>query len=126
MAFDGFVQTHGSSYALAVLCGAMVVLAILKNGVHYAALYMMAGIRTGVSRDLRQDLYERLLGMPMAWFSESKRGDVMSRFTHDLMEVEHSVIGSLEALLKAPLMIAMKAPGTAERFIRMMMMPAVT
>ena len=105
LAFDGFVQTHGSSYALAVLCGAMVVLAILKNGVHYAALYMMAGIRTGVSRDLRQDLYERLLGMPMAWFSESKRGDVMSRFTHDLMEVEHSVIGSLEALLKAPLMI---------------------
>ena len=105
LAFDGFVQTHGSSYALAVLCGAMVVLALLKNGVHYAALYMMAGIRTGVSRDLRQDLYERLLGMPMAWFSESKRGDVMSRFTHDLMEVEHSVIGSLEALLKAPLMI---------------------
>ena len=104
-AFDAFVQTHGASYALGALCVSMVVLALLKNAVHYAALYVMAGIRTGVSRDLRQDLYEKLLRMPMGWFSESKRGDVMSRFTHDLMEVEHSVIGSLEALLKAPLLI---------------------
>ena len=105
LGFDGFVQREGASVALAVLCGAMVVLALLKNAVQYAALYVMAGIRTGVSRDLRQDLYGKLMSMPMAWFSESKRGDVMSRFTHDLMEVEHSVIGSLEALLKAPLMI---------------------
>ena len=104
-AFDTFVQTHGASYALGALCVSMVALAVLKNAVHYAALYVMAGIRTGVSRDLRQDLYEKLLRMPMGWFSESKRGDVMSRFTHDLMEVEHSVIGSLEALLKAPLLI---------------------
>ena len=104
-AFDTFVQTQGASYALGALCVSMVGLAVLKNAVHYAALYVMAGIRTGVSRDLRQDLYEKLLRMPMGWFSESKRGDVMSRFTHDLMEVEHSVIGSLEALLKAPLLI---------------------
>ena len=104
-AFDTFVQTHGASYALGALCVSMVGLAVLKNAVHYAALYVMAGIRTGVSRDLRQDVYEKLLRMPMGWFSESKRGDVMSRFTHDLMEVEHSVIGSLEALLKAPLLI---------------------
>ena len=104
-AFDTFVQTHGASYALGALCVSMVGLAVLKNAVHYAALYVMAGIRTGVSRDLRQNLYEKLLRMPMGWFSESKRGDVMSRFTHDLMEVEHSVIGSLEALLKAPLLI---------------------
>ena len=105
LGFDGFVQREGASMALAVLCGAMVVLALLKNAVQYAALYVMAGIRTGVSRDLRQDLYGKLMSMPMAWFSESKRGDVMSRFTHDLMEVEHSVIGSLEALLKSPLMV---------------------
>ena len=105
LGFDGFVQREGASVALAVLCGAMVVLALLKNAVQYAALYVMAGIRTGVSRDLRQDLYGKLMSMPMAWFSESKRGDVMSRFTHDLMEVEHSVIGSLEALLKSPLMV---------------------
>ena len=105
LGFDRFVQSEGASVALAVLCGAMVVLALLKNAVQYAALYVMAGIRTGVSRDLRQDLYGKLMSMPMAWFSESKRGDVMSRFTHDLMEVEHSVIGSLEALLKSPLMV---------------------
>ena len=104
-AFDAYVQTEGAGHALGVLCASMVVLAVLKNAVHYAALYVMAGIRTGVSRDLRQSLYNELLSMPMAWFSESKRGDVMSRFTHDLMEVEHSVIGSLEALLKAPLML---------------------
>ena len=103
--FDAYVQTEGAAHALGMLCASMVGLAILKNAVHYAALYVMAGIRTGVSRDLRQSLYARLMDMPMAWFSESRRGEVMSRFTHDLMEVEHSVIGSLEALLKAPLML---------------------
>ena len=103
--FDAFVQENGATQSLALLCGVMVVLAVLKNAVHYAALYVMAGIRTGVSRDLRQGLYEQLMSMPLAWLSESKRGDIMSRFTHDLMEVEHSVIGSLEALLKSPLMI---------------------
>ena len=81
----------------------MVVLAILKNAV-LSSLWRWPW-RTGVSRDLRQELFGKLINMPMAWFSESKRGDVMSRFTHDLIEVEHSVIGSLEALLKAPLMI---------------------
>ncbi|MDA0945963.1 MAG: hypothetical protein RLZZ314_1735 [Bacteroidota bacterium] len=103
--FDLWVQTHGASQALVGLCLTMVVLALLKNAVQYAALYVMAGIRSGVSRDLRQVHYERMLTMPMSWFTESKRGDIVSRFTHDLMEVEHSVIGSLEALLKAPLMI---------------------
>ncbi|MDA0728910.1 MAG: ABC transporter ATP-binding protein [Bacteroidetes bacterium] len=103
--FDLWVQAHGASKALVGLCLTMVVLALAKNAVQYAALYVMAGIRSGVSRDLRQVHYERMLSMPMAWFTESKRGDIVSRFTHDLMEVEYSVIGSLEALLKAPLMI---------------------
>ena len=73
-AFDAYVQTEGAGHALGVLCASMVVLAVLKNAVHYAALYVMAGIRTGVSRDLRQSLYNELMSMPMAWFSESKRG----------------------------------------------------
>ncbi|MDG1673915.1 MAG: ABC transporter ATP-binding protein [Flavobacteriales bacterium] len=104
--FDAFVGNEGKGGALVGLCTAMVVLAILKNAVQYAALYVMSGIRSAVSRDLRQEQYEHMLRMPMTWFTESKRGDVMSRFTHDLMEVEHSVIGSMEALIKAPLMIA--------------------
>ncbi|MDA0939439.1 MAG: ABC transporter ATP-binding protein [Bacteroidetes bacterium] len=104
--FDAFVQEEGAGSALVALCVAMVVLALLKNAVQYAALYVMSGIRSAVSRELRQEQYEHMLRMPMTWFTESKRGDVMSRFTHDLMEVEHSVIGSMEALVKAPLMIA--------------------
>ena len=104
--FDAYVQEEGAGSALVALCVAMVVLALLKNAVQYAALYVMSGIRSAVSRDLRQEQYEYMLRMPMTWFTESKRGDVMSRFTHDLMEVEHSVIGSMEALVKAPLMIA--------------------
>ena len=72
--FDAYVQTEGAAHALGMLCASMVGLAILKNAVHYAALYVMAGIRTGVSRDLRQSLYARLMDMPMAWFSESRRG----------------------------------------------------
>ena len=82
-AFDAYVQSEGAANALGMLCASMVVLAILKNAVHYAALYVMAGIRTGVSRDLRQSLYAQLMDMPMAWFSESTRGmrGVDSRMT---------------------------------------------
>ena len=58
-------------------CVHPLVLALLKNAVHMPYC-VMAGIRTGVSRDLRQSLYNELMNMPMAWFSESKRGDVES------------------------------------------------
>ena len=95
----------GSSYALVVICCSVVVLAILKNLTTYLAMYSLATIRTGVSRDLRNSTYNRLLGKQMNWFTDSRKGDVLSRLTVDLNEVEVSIVGSIEVMFKSPLMI---------------------
>jgi len=73
--------------------------------VNYLSLLSIAHIRTAVSRDLRDRLYRKILDLPVAYFSGERKGDIISRMTNDLMEIEFSVIGTLEALLKAPVMI---------------------
>jgi len=102
---DEFVVTHGQGYALTIMCVAIVILALLKNVVNYISLFSIAKIRTSVSRDLRKKLYNKVLELPVAFFSNEKKGDLISRMTNDLMEIEFSVIGALEALLKSPIMI---------------------
>lgn len=103
--FDQFVAEEGATSALAWICGGIVLITLLKNTIGYFALFSLATIRTGVSRDLRQMLYTKILALPMGWFSESRKGDVISRMTNDLMEVEFSVIGTIEILFKSPIMI---------------------
>ena len=103
--FDFYVAEVGSSHALVVICCSVVVLAILKNLTTYLAMYSLATIRTGVSRDLRNSTYHRLLGKQMNWFTDSRKGDVLSRLTVDLNEVEVSIVGSIELMFKSPLMI---------------------
>ncbi|MDO7741687.1 MAG: ABC transporter transmembrane domain-containing protein, partial [Flavobacteriales bacterium] len=103
--FDQFVAEQGAPAALAWICGGIVVITLLKNTIGYLALFSLATIRTGVSRDLRQMLYSKILTLPMGWFTESRKGDVISRMTNDLMEVEFSIIGTIEILFKSPIMV---------------------
>ncbi|MBL7941581.1 MAG: ABC transporter ATP-binding protein [Flavobacteriales bacterium] len=100
-----FVDTYGQVNALLVMCGAIVILALLKNLVNYFSLLSIAHIRSAVSSDLRSKLYAKILALPVAFFTNERKGDLISRMTNDLMEVEFSVIGTLEALLKSPVMI---------------------
>lgn len=103
--FDGYVLEGGDSRALITVCIVVVVLAVLKNLVSYLAMYSLATIRTGVSRDLRDKMYGRVLGMSMGWFTDSRKGDVLSRLTVDLNEVEVSIVGSIEVMFKSPLIV---------------------
>ena len=103
--FDSYVLEEGDSQALIMVCIAVVVLAVLKNLVSYLAMYSLATIRTGVSRDLRDKMYGRVLGMSMGWFTDSRKGDVLSRLTVDLNEVEVSIVGSIEVMFKSPLIV---------------------
>ncbi len=103
--FDGYVLQEGDSHALIMVCIAVVVLAVLKNLVSYLAMYSLATIRTGVSRDLRDKMYGRVLGMSMGWFTDARKGDVLSRLTVDLNEVEVSIVGSIEVMFKSPLIV---------------------
>jgi subfamily B ATP-binding cassette protein MsbA len=103
--FDNFVLEVGTGQALFIVCITVIILAILKNAVSYLAMYSLATIRTGVSRDLRNKTYTRVLGMSMGWFTDSRKGDVLSRLTVDLNEVEISIVGSIEVLFKSPLIV---------------------
>ena len=103
--FDAFVQSVGAEAALFYICVGIVGVTVLKNAVGYTALFSLATIRTGVSRDLRNAMYVKVLKLPMAWYSEARKGDAISRMTNDLMEVEFSIIGTVEILFKAPIAI---------------------
>lgn len=103
--FDAYVAEVGAMHALVLLCVAIVALAVIKNAVSYAALYSLATIRTGVARDLRKQLYDRLLILPVGWYTDARKGNVMSLMTNDLMEVEFSIIGTVEVLFKSPIML---------------------
>lgn len=104
---DAFVAARGAEQALLWMCGAIAVLALIKNLVTYLSFYSLATIRTGVARDLRRELFDRILALPLGYFTEQRKGDLISRMTNDLMEVEFSVIGTLEVLFKAPIMIVL-------------------
>jgi subfamily B ATP-binding cassette protein MsbA len=103
--FDSFVAAQGKPAALLSLCLGIVGVALVKNLVGYLALFSLATIRTGISRDLRRRLYDKVLSLPVGWFTEARKGDVISRMTNDLMEVEFSIIGTIEILFKSPVMI---------------------
>lgn len=102
---ESYIDTHGQVTALLWMCLGIIVLALLKNLVAYAGVMSIAMIRTAVSRDLRQKLYDKILKLPMAYFSNERKGDLISRMTNDLMEIEFSVIGAIEATFKSPVMI---------------------
>lgn len=104
---DAYVAENGQSAALMWMCVFIVVLALLKNLVGYLALFSLATIRTGVARDLRKKLYQKAVRLPIGYYSDERKGDVISRMTNDLMEIEFSVIGTLEVLVKSPLMIVL-------------------
>lgn len=104
-ALDEYIMEQGAAQALLGLCVGIVVLALLKNLVTYLAFYSLATIRTGVARDLRAQVFNSILALPLGYFTEARKGDLISRMTNDLMEVEFSVIGTLEVLFKAPIMI---------------------
>lgn len=104
-ALNGYVSKHGEINALMLMCGVIVVLALLKNLTNYLSLLSIAKVRTAISRDLRSKLYDKILRLSVAFYSHEKKGDLISRMTNDLMEIEFSVIGALEALLKAPIML---------------------
>ncbi len=100
-----FIASHGQGAALAWMCFFIVILALLKNLVNYLSLFSIAKIRTAVSRDLREKLYRKILELPVSYFTNERKGDIISRMSNDLMEIEFSVIGTLEAFLKSPVMV---------------------
>ena len=107
--FQYFLQTqmeiHGAQYVLLWLGCTLVLLTGLKCLTSWLANYFMVPIRTGVLRDLRAKLYKKIVSLPIGYFTEERKGDVMSRMTNDVNEVEASIMSTLDMLFKDPIMI---------------------
>ena len=99
------IELHGSHYVLLLLGGFLVLLTGLKCLTAWLANYFMVPIRTGVLRDLRAQLFKKVVSLPIGFFTEERKGDVMSRMTNDVNEVEASIMSTLDMLFKDPIMI---------------------
>lgn len=96
---------EGKLQALVMICILMVVFIFLKNLTRFFAYFFLATVRTGVMKDLRNQVYNKVVGLPIAYFNEEKKGDVMSRMTNDVQEVEWTIMTSLEMMFRDPFSI---------------------
>jgi len=99
------IQEYGSAKALIYLGVFMLIMVFLKVGFTYLALYVMVPLRNGVVRDIRNQIYKKILELPIGFFSDERKGDIIARMTGDVQEIDNSIMSSLEMLLKDPLII---------------------
>lgn len=102
---SSIIIERGEVNALLFISLLVVGLFFLKNLSRYLAMFFLAPLRNGVVRDIRNDIYRRILILPLAYFSEQRKGDIMSRITNDVMNIEWSIMQSLEMLFREPLTI---------------------
>jgi subfamily B ATP-binding cassette protein MsbA len=102
---DGVIHPEGQLHGLMVICFLVLTLFFLKNMFRYFALYFLSPIRYGVVRDIRKEVYKKLLALPLGFYSERRKGDVIARMTTDILEIEVSIMNSFEVLFKDPLTI---------------------
>ncbi len=100
-----YVEANGKEGALLFICIVVSVLFFLKNLFRYLAKFFIADIRSGVVRDIRRDVYKKILILPLSFYSEEKKGDIISRITGDVQEIEWSIMNSLEMLFRDPISI---------------------
>jgi subfamily B ATP-binding cassette protein MsbA len=101
----GIIQTHDKSTVLIVICLLIIISTVLKNLFYYWASYISSPIRSATITFLRNDVYEKILALPIGYFTERRKGDLISRMTNDIYEIESSVVSTLEGLIKDPLTI---------------------
>ncbi|MCQ2350049.1 MAG: ABC transporter ATP-binding protein/permease [Paludibacteraceae bacterium] len=102
---EQIIDTSGATTALMWLGLFLVVTTFIKTGTSYLASITLVPVRTGVLRDLRNQIYNKILNLNIGYFTEERKGDIISRMTGDVVEVEASIISSLEMIFKNPIMI---------------------
>ena len=101
------IERHGQASALLFIAGTMVLLSLLSNLSRYAGMYWLSHIRSGILSNLRDDFYRKLIRLPLAFYTEQRAGDMVSRMGADVLEVEWTIISSLLTLCRDPfLMVA--------------------
>jgi len=107
--FDYFISsviiTKGESTALLYISIALIVLFLMKNLFRYFAMFFMANVRNGAVKDIRNTLYNKITILPLAFFSEQRKGDLIARMTNDVQEIEWSIMSVLEMIFREPITI---------------------
>lgn len=99
------IMERGKLNALVFICILVLIIIFLKNVFRYFGMFFMANVRNGVVKDLRNTMHKKILALPLSYYSGERKGDLMSRMTTDVQEIEWSVMQSLEMIFRNPINI---------------------
>lgn len=99
---SNLIDEKGKLEALLFICLLVLIAFFFRNLFRYLSLYFLSPIRNGVIHDIRKDLHQKVISLPLGFFSEKRKGDISSRMTNDLVEIEWSIMSSLEMIFKDP------------------------
>ncbi len=100
-----FIADVGSTTTLLIIGLFLIITTLLKTGAYFLAAASVVPIRTGIVRDLRNQLYHKIVSLPLGFFTEERKGDLIARMTGDVQEVETSIMSSLDLMFKNPILI---------------------
>lgn len=103
--FVYLIETYDKQTALLAVCIMISVVFLLKNLFRYLSMYFMAPVRNGIVRNTRSRLYNKYMELPLSYYSEERKGDLLSRIISDVQEIEWSILSMMEAIFKSPLII---------------------
>ncbi len=99
------INEFGELHALMLMISIIIITFLLKNIFGYLAMFFITFLRNGVLKDVRNDLYEKTVDLPLSFFSEKRKGDLMARISTDVQEIQHSFLSILELIVREPLTI---------------------
>ena len=102
---NGLISDLGPTTALLIIGLFLALMTFLKTGAYFLSSATIVPIRTGVVRDIRNQLYRKINALPLGFFSEERKGDIIARMSGDVQEIENSIMSSLEMLFKNPILI---------------------
>jgi ATP-binding cassette subfamily B protein/subfamily B ATP-binding cassette protein MsbA len=108
---SNLIESHGGSFTLIVLGLFLVGMTFFKVGAMYLSFFTMIPIRTGVVRDIRNQIMQKITQLPLGFFSEERKGDIIARVSGDVNEIETSIMSSLDMLFKNPILIGIYLVG---------------
>ena len=100
-----FIEVYGPSRTLLYIGLFLIITTLLKTSCYFASVAIMVPLRTGVVRDIRSRVYNKIISLPLSFFSDERKGDIIARMSGDVNEIENSITGSLEMLIKNPILI---------------------
>lgn len=103
--YETILNNNDKSTALLYVCGALVLVFLFKNIFQYLSRYFMIPVRNGIIRDLRNDLFQKSLDLPISFYKHHQKGDLLTRFSADTLDVETSILKVVEVVIKSPIII---------------------